>query len=207
MAPAQRGRDVPLAPSRSTRRTCGVPTGSSVVPTWGGSWSDGPPTPRWTPPLGPARAHWLRIQADESASLAGTLMSLAERTQPVVVDVVDQRIRGVVAAIGEDFVAMHTDTDQRLLIRTAALGVVRTEPGGTIVVGDRSPLLEVTLAALLVPISADHPAVRVRTLAGTSIRGELAAAGTDVLRLRVDGDPPIPAWVPVDAIAVVTLHP
>ncbi len=154
-----------------------------------------------------ARARWLRIQADESATLAGTLMALAERAQPVVVDVVDQRFRGVVAAIGEDFVALHTDVDQQVLIRTAAIGVVRTEPGGTTVVGDRSPLLEVSLASVLVPMSADRPTVLVRTLAGTSIRGELRAAGTDVVRLRADGDPPTPAWVPVDAIAVVALHP
>ena len=84
---------------------------------------------------------------------------------------------------------------------------MRTEPGGTEVVGGRSPLLDVTLAALLVPIAADRPTVLVRTTGGAPIRGELRAAGVDVVRVRVDGEPPTPAWVPVEAITVVVLDP
>ena len=154
-----------------------------------------------------ARARWLRVQADESASLAGTLMTLAERAQAVVLDVADQRLGGLVVGIGDDFVAMRTDIGQHVLVRTEVIAAVRAGPGAAVVVGDRSPLLEVGLAGVLVPMAADRPTVLVRTTAATSIRGELRAAGTDVIRIRVDADPPATAWVPVAAIAVVVLHP
>ena len=152
------------------------------------------------------RARWLRIQAEEEASFAGTLVDLAEQARPVVIDVGDQRFRGVIAGIGGDFVAVRTDRGQQVIIRTATIDAVRTEPGGTDVRGDRPATVEVTLGGVIGPIAADRPDVLVRTVRGVSIRGGLRSAGTDVLHLRVEGDPPTPAWVPLDAVAIIVLE-
>lgn len=154
-----------------------------------------------------ARDRWLRIQAEEEASFVGTLVDLAERARPVVLDIADQRVRGVVAGVGGDFVAVHTDRGQRVLVRTEAIDAVRAEPGGVAVVGDRSPTLDVTLDAVLGPVAADRPDVLIRTRSGTAVRGELRRAGSDVVQLRVAGDPPTPVWVAVDAVAMLVLEP
>lgn len=153
------------------------------------------------------RQRWLRIQAEEEASVAGALVDLAERNRPVVLDVGRHRLRGRIVGVGSDFVAMRTDRDQDVLVRTDAVEVVRAEPGQRAVVGDRAALLEVTLAAVVGPLSADRPEVMIRTRSGAVARGELRSAGTDVLRLRGDGDPPAPVWVPLAAVDVLVIDP
>ena len=154
-----------------------------------------------------ARQRWLRIQAEEEATVAGALVDLAERARPLVLDVGDHRLRGRVVGVGSDFVAMHTDRDQDVLVRIGAVEVVRAEPGERDVVGDRTVLVDVALAAVIGPLAADRPEVMVRTRSGTVVRGELRSAGTDVLRLRGEGDPPAPIWVPLDAVDVLVIAP
>ncbi len=152
-----------------------------------------------------ARQRWLRLQAEEGSSLLGALVDLAEHGRPVVLDVGDHRIRGQVVGIGTDFLALRSERDQDVLVRTAAIEVVRAEPGQRDVVGDRAALVEVGLAAVVGPLAAERPDISVRTRSGTVVRGQLRLAGTDVLRLRVDGDPPTSSWVPLDAIDVLVL--
>lgn len=153
------------------------------------------------------RQRWLRIQAEEEASILGALLDLAERARPVVLDVGDHRIRGAVVGIGADFLAVRTDRSQDALVRTDAVEAVRAEPGAPGVVGDRAVLVEVTLAAVLGPLAAERPEVLVRTRSGHTVRGELRTAGTDVIRLRADGDPPSPVWIPLGAIDVLVVDP
>ncbi len=153
------------------------------------------------------RARWLRIQAEEEASLHGTLIDLAERGRPVGLDIGTHRLRGVLRGIGGDFVALRTDQDQHVLASIDAIDAVRGEPGGTDVRGDRSPLFDLELAAVLGPVAADRPSVLVRTTSGVSVRGELRSAGVDVVRIRPDGDPPTPTWVPIDRIALLVVDP
>ncbi len=153
------------------------------------------------------RQRWLRIQAEEEASTLGTLLDLAERRRPVALDVGDHRVRGGLAGIGADFLALRSDLDQHVLVRTDAVDVIRAEPGDRGVVGDRAVLVEVTLAAVVGPLAADRPEVLVRTRSGQVVRGELRSAGTDVVRLRIDGDPPAPVWVPLAAIDVLVIDP
>lgn len=153
------------------------------------------------------RQRWLRVQAEEEASVLGTLVDLAERARPVVLDVGQQRIRGAVVGIGADFLAVRSDRGQDVLVRTAAVEVVRAEPGERAVVGDRAVLVEVGLAAVVGPLAAERPDVVVRTRSGQVVRGELRSAGTDVVRLRADGDPPAPVWVPLEAIDLLIVDP
>lgn len=154
------------------------------------------------------RARWLRVQSEESASFVGTLLDLAERADPVVLDASGHQVRGPLVGIGGDFVALRSAFGERtvdVLVRTSTIGIVRSAPGGVEVRGDRPALLDVKLAAVLGPIAADRPDVVIQTVQGTPVRGELRTAGTDVLRILVDGDPPTPAWVPLDAVATLTV--
>lgn len=154
-----------------------------------------------------ARQRWLRIQAEESASFSGTLLDLAERGRTVGLDVGDQRLRGRIVGLGADFLALRSDRDQHVIVRTDRIGVVRSEPGEPAVAGDRTAVVDADLAGVLAPLAAERPEVLVRTRAGTLVRGELRSAGTDLLRLRVPGEPPTPAWVPLTAVDLLVLDP
>jgi hypothetical protein len=154
-----------------------------------------------------ARERWLRIQAEEEASLLGTVVDLAERAAIVALDVGEHRVRGRLAGVGTDFVAVRSDHGQQVLVRTASVEVVRAEPGAAPVVGDRTALVETGLAGVLGAVAAERPDVLVRTTSGTVVRGELRTAGVDVVQLRVAGEPPTPVWVPIAAIEVLVLDP
>lgn len=153
------------------------------------------------------RRRWLEVQAEEEASFVGALIDLAERGRPVTVDAGGQRWRGVVVGIGTDFLALRGDHGQHVLVRTSDVAAVRAEPGGVEVRGDRAPMLEVGFAGVLGPVAAERPDVLVRSRDGVSTRGALRSAGRDVLRLRVDGEPPTPVWVPVSSVAVLIIDP
>lgn len=152
------------------------------------------------------RQRWLRVQAEEEASTIGALVDLAERGRPVVLDVGEHRVRGTIVGVGADFLALRSERDQDVLVRTDAVEVVRAEPGGQVVIGDRTVLVEVALDAVVGPLAADRPEVLIRTRSGQVVRGELRSAGADVVRLRTDGDPPAPVWIPLAAVAVLILQ-
>ncbi len=154
-----------------------------------------------------ARARWLRIQAEEEATVAGTLLDLAEHRRPVVLDIGEHRVRGVLAGVGADFVALRAERGQQVLVRMSVIDVVRAEPGGDDVRGDRSVMIDVGLDAVMGPLASERPDVLIRTATGVLVRGRLTRAGLDVLRLRVDGDPPAPTWVPLAAVAMVVVDP
>lgn len=154
------------------------------------------------------RSRWLRIQSEESASFVGTLLDLAERTEPVVVEAGGQQVRGPLVGIGGDFVVVRAAMGGRtadVLVRIDAIDAVRAAPGAMEVRGDRAAVLDVQLGAVLGPMAADRPTVVVRTVHGVSVRGELRIAGTDVVRVLAEGDPPTPAWVRVEAVATLTV--
>lgn len=153
------------------------------------------------------RQRWLRAQAEEESSLAGTLLDLAERGRAVSLEVGTHRLRGRIVGIGGDFLALRSDRDQHVLVRLEAIEVVRAEPGGPAVVGDRAAVVEAGLAGVLGPLAAERPEVLVRTRSGATTRGELRHAGVDVVHLRLPGDPPTPAWLPIAALDVVVLDP
>ena len=153
------------------------------------------------------RARWMRIQSEEGASLAGALLDLAEHGRPVVFDVGDHRFRGVLVGIGGDFVAVRSDQGRQVLARIDAIDVVRSEPGGIDARGDRTHRVELEFDGVLGPLAADRPDVLVRTRSGVTTKGELRSAGTDVVRLRVHGDPPTPVWIATASIAVIVVDP
>ncbi len=154
-----------------------------------------------------ARERWLRQQADEGASLAGTLLDLAERGDPVVVEVAGTRLRGVVEGLGEDFAALRTEHGTAALVRLDAVELVRGQPGAADVLGDRVAVVATSLAGVLVVVAGERPDVAVRTRSGTVVRGGLRRVGTDVATLRPEGDDRSPVTVALGAAAIVLLDP
>lgn len=154
-----------------------------------------------------ARARWMRLAADEEASMLGTLVNLAEAGRTVALDVGRQRLRGTIVGLGADFIALRSDQGQLVLVRTTSIAVVQAEPGSGDVRGDRSPRLDTTLVGVLGPLAADRPDIVVRTAADGVVRGVLRRAGHDVIGVRPDSDHPTPIWIAIDAIDVVVVDP
>jgi hypothetical protein len=153
------------------------------------------------------RARWLRAAADQSATFAGVLVDLAERGAPVVVHGhAGRRHRGVLAVVGEDFCAVHTDTGVDVLVAFRGISSVRSEPGAVDTTGDRVTDATVGLAEMLAIVAPERPRVLVVTMTSSDgIAGELRSVGRDVATVRLDGPARTSAYVPLTSIAEVVL--
>jgi len=154
-----------------------------------------------------ARERWLRQQAVEEATLLGVLVDLAERATPVVVYTTsERRHRGIVRAVGVDFAALRSHAGRDVLIAVDAVSTVRPEARGQPPLGDREIGLDLRLVEALAALVADRPRLFIVTRgAKEGLRGDLLAVGQDVLTLRLDGEPRATVYVPVAAVAEVSL--
>jgi hypothetical protein len=139
------------------------------------------------------RERRLLQQAEEEASLAGTLLDLAERGTAVTVRTETGRAhRGLITTVAHDFVALRTDGGTDLLVRLAAVVVVRPHAGERqpAATGDRPAPSDARLVEVLAELAPDRTRVGI-TCRGVAERlaGELRAVGLDVVTLRLDGDP------------------
>lgn len=147
------------------------------------------------------QTRWLRRQAAEEATLAGTFVDLAESGADVAVRSRSGRVyRGAVTSVGGDFVVVGD-----AWIRLAAVVAVRTAASGPAPVGDRVAPRDVRLADALGELAPDRPEVLVVPVTGDAMRGELHGVGLDVLTLVLAGDVSTHCHVALDAIAEVTV--
>jgi hypothetical protein len=151
-----------------------------------------------------SREHWLQAMAAQEASIGGLLLDLAERQVTLVLTVGGRRHRGVVRALGADFVALD-QADRSLLVRVAAVSLVRTVTDTGPPLGDRVLTTQRQLAHVLEELAAERARVAIVTADGTTVAGSLRSVGRDVLVLRTDGDPPGAAYVPLPGIVEVVL--
>ncbi|CAN5733752.1 hypothetical protein BH10ACT1_BH10ACT1_00510 [soil metagenome] len=134
------------------------------------------------------REHSLRAQAAEDGTFAGVLVDLAERGQQLAVSTLAGRVvRGVVHAVGADFVALRSPGGEEGLVPLDAVTAVRAEPGSTPTVGDRAVQVLATLAGSLAELAVDRPWISLHTRQGEAVVGQLRRAGRDVLSVRTDG--------------------
>ena len=159
-----------------------------------------------------SRERWLRQQAAEDARFAGVLVDLAERALPVTVaTTAGPVVRGRLAAVASDFVAVVPSGEgaggRATLVQLGAVAWVRPEPGrrGGEAAAERAAPGQGTLAAALARLADDRPRVTVTTAGGAALTGELRSVGADVVTLRMDGRPPPTAYLPLAAVAVVTV--
>jgi hypothetical protein len=140
------------------------------------------------------RERWLRAQAEEEASLAGVLLSLAERRETVVLTTAaGRRHRGVVSGVGLDFAVLRAPAGATTLVALAALADVRMVderpgPKSAAATGDDAArgALGVRLADVLAQAAGQRPRVAVQAGAA-SVVGDLRAVGSDMLTVRADG--------------------
>lgn len=134
---------------------------------------------------GRSRERSLRQQAEEDATLAGTLLDLAERRSAVTVRTATGRTHhGAALAVGHDFVVVRGENGVDTFVALAAIATVRPyrAPPAS---GDRVPS-DTRLVDVLGAAAPDRP--RVALVAGTEVvAGELRAVGADVVTVQLDG--------------------
>ena len=156
-----------------------------------------------------SRERWLRRQAEEGATFRGTLLDLAEREAQVTVRTTTGRVgHGALVALGTDFVALRAEDRGAVCLRLGALASVRAHAGfregGA--AGDRPSPLDLSLLELLARLVPDRP--RLTLAAGADVvAGELRAVGTDVVTLRLDGEPPGTCYLAAATIDEVVIGP
>ena len=101
---------------------------------------------------------------------------------------------------------MRTTAGRDVLIALDSVSGVRPEARGQPPLGDRELGIELRLGDALAALVADRPRVFVVTKGGRDgLSGELRAVGQDVLTLRLDGEPRATVYVPLAAVAEVSL--
>jgi hypothetical protein len=154
-----------------------------------------------------SRERWLREVAEQEATLAGVLADLAERREPVTLRTsAGRRHHGQVHVIGADFVAMQPASGTDVLVALTAVVGVRTAPTTKAALGDRVVGTDLRLADVLGELAADRERVQLVTRVGDdAVAGVLRSVGHDVVVVRVEGDPPSAAYVPIAAIGEVSI--
>lgn len=137
-------------------------------------------------------AAWLRQRATEDATVAGTLVDLAEQARPVAVRSASGRTyRGVVTAVGADFAVVRTGSAGDAWVRAEAIVAVRPEQGlrAREASGARpAPVTTRLVEALAVEAEQRPRVVLVPASGGDAIAGTLRSVGTDVVTVEPDGD-------------------
>ena len=153
-----------------------------------------------------SRERWMRQQAEEEATLAGTLLDLAEQAGPVGLRTTAGRpVTATVVAVGRDFAAVRTEAGRAGCLALAALTRVRPGAGRrSPASGDRPAPLDLSLAELLARAVVDRPSVSL--VAGGDpdpLVGELRAVSAELITVVPDGGARSPCFVPVAALAEV----
>jgi hypothetical protein len=142
------------------------------------------------------RRRMLQALAEETATLRGTLIDLAERETGVIVRTLDGRNhRGRIRVVGSDFVVVATDAGDTW-VPLVALELVRLAPGvrAGSATGDRS-VLDLELGEALGRVAPNHPEVAVQTVSGEPLIGRLRSVGADVVTLELNGSARQPCYL------------
>ncbi|HEX9546535.1 MAG TPA: hypothetical protein VF942_04310 [Acidimicrobiales bacterium] len=141
-----------------------------------------------------SRRRWLRQQAAEGATLAGTLLDLAESSVPVSVYTAggDCVHSGLLIAVGTRVCVLSCDQAFSVIALSAITTVVPAGAG----LGDRAPSLELDLAGVLAVIVVDRPSVQLQLVDGRTVCGVLEQVGQDVVTVSQPD-----ALIPTAAIA------
>jgi hypothetical protein len=151
-----------------------------------------------------SRERWLRQQATESATLAGTLLDLAEGQAMVSVLSPQRRFSGRLVGAGKDFCVLEEPGRVTVIALSRVIAVQPHLSAGTprpgAASGDRAVNLDITFCSALAALATDLAPVRVALVGTEVLVGELVSAGEDVITLRTPGTPPRPAYLPIAAV-------
>ncbi len=155
------------------------------------------------------RTRNLRAAALTDATFAGVIVDLAERGEVVSIRTAHGRtLTGRVVLTARDAIAVETGAAGTTYVRLDGVTSVRRMPGvrADPPSGGRCPPRQTSLAALLAELAQERPRVTVALQGEPSlVVGELRGAGVDVLTLRLDGEPPVMAYLAVGQVSDVTV--
>ncbi len=168
------------------------------------------------------RERALRQLAAEEATLLGLCLDLAEAARPVLARTTAGRThRGVLVAVGADFVALRSATGEATFLPLSFLAWLRPAPGGRLgaavpgapghpapvrhaAAGHRRPPLAARLVDVLTGLAADRPRVRLVVAGDPDVwAGRLRACGADVLSVELAGE--VTGWAPLAQVTEVGL--
>ena len=156
-------------------------------------------------------ARVLRDVAEQEATFLGALLDLAERGDLVMVRTTGERShRGVVRAVGRDFIVLQEAGGPPAFVAVSAIASVRSlvasRRRGEDVAGSRPPPVEASLASVLAGLAAARPQVHIGVSGETAaLLGELRAVGRDVVTLRLESGERPAVLLPVPSIRDVVL--
>lgn len=161
------------------------------------------------------RERALRQLAGDEATLLGLCLDLAEARRPVLARTSEGRVhRGVVVAVGADFLALRGPTGEATFLPIGHLGWLRPAPGtwpgaparSGEPAGNRTPPLAARLADVLTGLAANRPRVRLVVAGDPDVwAGRLRACGADIVSVEQSADPPVVGWVPLLQVTEVGL--
>jgi hypothetical protein len=156
-----------------------------------------------------ARERSLRQQATATATFSGVLLDLAEADAEVTTRTRGGwTLRGRVTTVGRDFVVLRSAMGGDTFVPLRALTAIRRRPGDrpTDTTGDRRTPSSLSLVAHLADLAPDRPRISVAVDGEPEVlKGELLAVGTDVVTMRLDGDPPPTGYLAVPSLSWVTV--
>jgi hypothetical protein len=153
---------------------------------------------------------WLRQQDAEAATVAGTLVDLAETGREVTLIVGVRRLAGRLVGVAPELCVIEARSGVASVVATAHLSAVvpAGSPGrGNRVgpaTGGRAAAITTGLVDALAGFAADAVPVRLWLAGGETLTGELIATGVDVVTLRLQNGTRDRAYAPVRAIEAIT---
>jgi hypothetical protein len=159
-----------------------------------------------------SRQRWLRRQAEETTTLAGVALDLAERGAPVVLTTTSgQMHRGRLVAVAREVWVLRSDASTATFLAADAVASLRSLPGGggrptAEPSGARPAPLTASMVELLSDLAVEHPRVRIIVRGEPeAVVGQLRAVGVDVATLRVAGDPPVTVYVRLGSLSELSV--
>ena len=151
------------------------------------------------------RERHLRDAAGADATVLGIALDLAEEGAEVVVSTdVGRPVAGRIAMVTADTLAIGSS-----YIPLRAVVAIRRPPGRSSSerpTGQRPAPRSATFAVLIAELALERPRVAVAAIGEPALlTGELRGAGADVVTIRLDGTPPVLAYVSLASVSTVTL--
>jgi hypothetical protein len=135
-----------------------------------------------------SRERWLRQQVAETATLAGTLVDLAEQGADAAVIVGPRRVTGRLIGVGGDGCVVADRAGAVTIVALAHVSAVRVagrRPGTGEATGARPPAGAWDVADAMAALAAERSPVRISLRGGETLSGDLISVGDDVLTVRL----------------------
>ncbi|GAC1313298.1 MAG: hypothetical protein NVSMB12_04770 [Acidimicrobiales bacterium] len=151
------------------------------------------------------RERHLREAAGADATLLGIALDLAEDGADVVVSTdVGRPVAGRIVMVTADTIAVGSS-----YVPLRAVVAIRRPPGRSSPdrpTGQRPAPRAATFPVLIAELALERPRVSLAAVGEPALlTGELRGAGADVATIRLDGDPPVLAYVSLASLSIVTL--